>query len=225
MKQRLILLFLIVASLGFTLNQEKLPEGFNYIKDVIPTVKVELRYYGAHNFMGVPVDGYNSEAAILSSDAVAALKKVQKELLKSNLSVKIFDAYRPQQAVNHFVRWAKVFNDTIKKKEFYPKVKKQDLFKEGYISSKSGHSRGSTIDMTLVDVITGKELDMGSPWDFFGPESWVANLNLNVQQRANRMLLQNIMSKHGFKYYTKEWWHFTLKNEPFPDTYFDFPIN
>ena len=108
--------------------------------------------------------------------------------------------------------------------KFYPKVKKQHLFQEGYISSKSGHSRGSTLDMTLVDLNTGEELDMGSPWDFFGPESWVANLKLTSQQRANRMLLQTIMRKHGFNYYAKEWWHFTLANEPFPDTYFDFPI-
>ena len=206
-------------------GQNKLPDGFDYVTNHIPDAVIELRYFGDNNFIGRPIDGYNKNVSILSTEAILSLVKVQEELKKYNLGVKIFDGYRPQQAVDHFVRWAKVLNDTVNKRKFYPNVVKKDLFKEGYIASKSGHTRGSTIDMTLVNLTTGEELDMGSPWDFFGPESWVANLDLTQQQRANRMLLQTIMSKHGFNHYPKEWWHFTLANEPFPETYFNFPIN
>lgn len=216
-------LFLLLFCSGLTTAQ--LPKEFVYVEDLIPSIKVDLRYFSNNNFLGTPVDGYQKEVAILSVQAAEALKHVQDELKQYNLSIMIYDSYRPQTAVNHFVRWARNLNDTINKQVFYPYVKKQHLFQEGYISSKSGHSRGSTLDMTLVDLETEKELDMGSSWDFFGPESWVANLELTSQQRANRMLLQSIMRKHGFKYYTKEWWHFTLRNEPFPETYFDFPVN
>ena len=221
--KRLVIIFLVCCIWSCN-SQNNLPEGFDYIHNTIPDIQAELRYFGNDNFIGKPIDGYNNNVAIMSTEAIKALKKAQDELKQYNLSIKIFDGYRPQQSVNHFVRWAKQLEDTLNKKKFYPKVKKQHLFQEGYISSKSGHSRGSTLDMTLVDLNTGEELDMGSPWDFFGPESWVANLELTSQQRANRMLLQTIMRKHGFKYYAKEWWHFTLANEPFPDTYFSFPI-
>lgn len=221
--KRLLYIFLICCVWSCT-SQNTLPEGFGYVQNTIPDIQIELRYFGNDNFIGRPIDGYKKNVAIMSTEAINALKNVQDELKQYNLSIKIFDGYRPQQAVNHFMRWAKQLNDTINKNKFYPKVKKEHLFEEGYIASKSGHSRGSTLDMTLVDMESGKELDMGSPWDFFGPESWVANLDLTFQQRANRMLLQTIMRKHGFQYYAKEWWHFTLQNEPFPDTYFDFPI-
>ncbi len=223
MKRVFALVFLFCL---FSCNaQIKLPDGFDYVHNHIPDAVLELRYYGNDNFIGQPIDGYQNNVGILSTKAILALKNVQEELKQYNLSIKIFDGYRPQQAVDHFVRWARNLNDTINKQKFYPHVPKERLFEEGYIASKSGHTRGSTIDMTLVDITTGIELDMGSPWDFFGPESWVANVDLSAQQRANRMLLQNIMRKHGFKHYSKEWWHFTLANEPFPDTYFDFPVN
>jgi len=224
MKQKLFLIFILICNLGISQKSSNLPEGFDYVQNIIPSMQVELRYFGTHNFIGQSINGYNRHIAILSNQAIIALKNVQEELLKYNLSVKMFDGYRPQRAVNHFVRWAKVLNDTVGKQEFYPNVMKHHLFKEGYIAARSGHSRGSTLDMTLVDSNTGKELDMGSPWDFFGKESWVENNNLTAQQRANRMLLQTIMLKHGFKHYPKEWWHFTLKNEPFPETYFDFVV-
>lgn len=224
MKQFALLFFVLSSSLFYCQDKQTLPEGFGYVKEHIPNIHIDLRYFKNHNFLGNPVDGYNKEVAILSSKAIVALKNVQRELKKYNLSIKIFDSYRPQTAVNHFVRWAKKLNDTVSKVEFYPNVKKQHLFKEGYIASKSGHSRGSTLDITLVDIATGKELDMGSAWDFFGKESWVENKNLSTQQLANRMLLQTIMRKNGFIPYPKEWWHFTLANEPFKDTYFDFPV-
>lgn len=209
----------------FGIASAQLPKGFVYVEDVIPTIKVELRYFSKNNFLGKPVDSYHKEVAILTEQAANALKNVQDELKQYNLSIMIYDSYRPQSAVNHFIRWARDLNDTINKHIFYPDVQKKHLFKEGYISSKSGHSRGSTMDITLVDINTCEPLDMGSSWDFFGPESWVSNNNLTKQQRANRMLLRVIMEKHGFIIYTKEWWHFTLRNEPFPDTYFDFPVN
>jgi len=209
----------------FEIVVAQLPKGFVYVEDVVPTIKVDLRYFSDNNFLGKPVDGYKKEVAILTVQAAEALKNAQEELKQYNLSIMIYDSYRPQTAVNHFVRWARDLNDTINKIAFYPKVKKQHLFQEGYISSQSGHSRGSTMDITLVDINTCEPLDMGSPYDFFGPESWIANNDLTAQQRANRMLLQTIMLKHGFRFYTKEWWHFTLRGEPFPDTYFDFPVN
>ena len=220
-----LLIILLISCTWTCTSQNRLPKGFDYVHDIIPDIQLELRYFGNDNFIGKPIDGYKKNVAIMSTKAITALKNVQDELKQYNLSIKIFDGYRPQTAVNHFVSWAKQLNDTVNKQKFYPKVRKEHLFEEGYISSKSGHTRGSTIDMTLIDIITGEELDMGSLWDFFGSESWVANLELTAQQRANRMLLQTIMRKHGFKYYTKEWWHFTLNNEPFPDTYFDFPVN
>lgn len=211
--------------LCFGIASAQLPDTFVYVEDVIPSIKVELRYFGSNNFIGQPIDDYKKERAILSKQAAVALKNVQTELAQHELSILIYDSYRPQTAVNHFVRWAKDLNDTINKSLFYPNVKKQHLFNEGYIASKSGHSRGSTMDITLVDVKTGKPLDMGSPYDFFGPESWIENENLTSQQRANRALLQHVMLKHGFRNYSKEWWHFTLRDEPFPKTYFKFPVH
>ncbi len=221
MKFRLAFLFALITNFA----SSQLPQGFVYVTDLIPSVHVELRYFGSDNFMGNPIDGYLREVAILSKQATIALKHVQDELEQYNLSVKIYDSYRPQRAVNHFIRWARDLNDTLNKQEYYPNVMKQHLFKEGYIAARSGHSRGSTLDMTLVDIKTGQPLDMGSPYDFFGTISWVKSKNLTTQQLANRMLIQTIMKKHGFMHYPKEWWHFTLRNEPFSDTYFDFPVN
>jgi D-alanyl-D-alanine dipeptidase len=224
MKYKIFKYLIIISALVSCKVKAQLPEGFVYLKKVLPSVHVELRYFGTNNFIGEVIDGYNKEVCIVSTEAAKALKKVQVELLTYNLSIKIFDAYRPQRAVDYFVRWASVLSDTTNKSVFYPKVKKQHLFQEGYIASKSGHTRGSTLDMTLVDLKTGEELDMGSPWDFFGPVSRIEDQSITSQQRANRMLLQTIMQKHGFRPYPKEWWHFTLLNEPFPDTYFNFLV-
>lgn len=205
---------------------QNLPKGFVYMKDYIPSIKIELRYFTANNFVGKPIDGYLKPKAIISKKTVRKLKKVQKQLKKKRLGLKIFDAYRPQKAVNHFVRWAENLNDTLKKQDFYPSVKKQHLFKEEYIAYRSGHTRGSTIDITIIDLSTPekKELDMGSSYDFFGEISWVNYSKLTKKQLANRTLLQTVMKKFKFKNYPKEWWHFTLKNEPFPNTYFNFNI-
>lgn len=219
----ILFLFLGIATKNYA---QELPKGFVYVKTVIPTIKLEIRYAGNHNFIGKPIEGYNAPKAIITVEAATMLKRVQLELKKKNLGLKIYDAYRPQKAVNHFVKWAKNLNDTITKEEFYPNVKKKNLFKEEYIASRSGHSRGSTVDVTLIDLSTDekKALDMGSPYDFFGKESWVSNTNLTPKQLQNRRILQEVMRKYNFRNYPKEWWHFTLRNEPYPNTYFNFEI-
>ncbi len=217
-------LFLIVFLSSLSVKAQ-LPKGFSYLKDICPNIKSELRYYGHHNFVGVPIDGYEKNVLITSTATVKALKKVQKELRKKGLGLKVFDAYRPQRAVNHFVRWAKKPNDTLNKHEFYPTINKRNLFKLGYISTKSGHSRGSSVDVTLIDLKTDREIDMGSTYDFFGTISATYSKKITKTQLQNRLLLRSMMIKHGFRAYSKrEWWHFTLRNEPFPKTYFDFPI-
>ena len=203
------------------------PDGFSYVKDSIPNIVLEMRYCGDDNFIGQPIEGYNEPVCILSNEAIAALEQVQHELNGKGYGLKIFDAYRPQPAVDQFVRWAKKLEDTLMKRRYYPEVKKQHLFKEGYISSKSGHSRGSTVDLTLVYLEgerKGEEVDMGSPYDFFGKISWPKSDLVTEEQFKNRMLLREAMLKHGFKPLYTEWWHFTLRNEPYPNTYFDFEV-
>jgi len=219
--KRYIVFFLIGLS---HILVAQLPKEFVYVTDQIPDIQLDLRYCSYNNFVGEPIDAYNAEVCILTKDATIALKKVQEELRTRGLSLKVFDAYRPQSAVNHFSRWARQVEDTLMKQQFYPGVDKRYLFKLGYIASKSGHSRGSTIDLTIVNTKTGEELDMGSPYDFFGEVSWVEDTSITKEQQANRLLLQQIMLKYNFRNYPKEWWHFTLRWEPFPDTYFDFPV-
>lgn len=218
----------LFAFLTFTLlsncsGNDSLPDGFVYLDEEIHDINVSLRYHSTNNFMGSFIDGYEGDRCILSAKASKALSRVQSELRDQEMSLKVFDAYRPQTAVNHFIRWAEDLEDTLNKQAYYPHVPKEILFEEGYIASRSGHTRGSTLDLTIVDV-DGNELDMGSPWDFFGPESWPFHEDLTEKQKSNRMLLRNLMIKHGFQPYDKEWWHFTLKDEPFPDQYFDFPV-
>lgn len=201
-----------------------MPQGFVLVSDVVPDVILEIRYHSTYNFVGARVDGYEEPTAILTREAAEALKAANKELMAAGYRIKVFDAYRPQRAVSHFVRWAKVIGDTLTKQSFYPEVDKRNLFKLGFIASKSGHSRGSTIDLTLVDAKSGKELDMGGVFDYFGVLSHPFYQGITKEQAANRMLLRNAMLKHGFKPLSTEWWHFTLKNEPYPETYFDFPV-
>ncbi len=202
----------------------QLPKDFVYLELIDPSIKKDLRYHSSNNFIGKPINGYYENKVIITQSAAIALKKVQSQLKPFGLSLKIYDAYRPQQAVNHFVKWARQLSDTINKQTFYPNINKRNLFRLGYISSKSGHTRGSTVDLTLVDLKTGEELDMGSPFDFFGKISHIYHKNLTHQQRANRMLLKKMMNINGFRSYKNEWWHFTLRNEPFPNTFFDFPV-
>ncbi|WP_243472560.1 M15 family metallopeptidase [Winogradskyella sp. MH6] len=226
MKNKILISIIALGLLCFGFYQKQnLPEGFVYVKSVIPDLDVELRYFTTHNFVGDTIDGYKSNHLILTRAAAEKLKLVQDELQEQNLCLLVHDGYRPQRAVNHFVRWARVLNDTVNKSVFYPNVKKRNLFKAGYIASKSGHSRGSTVDLTVIDGNTGKPLDMGSPFDFFGKQSWVDYDSITESQKKNRQLLQRVMLKHNFRNYPKEWWHFTLRWEPFPKTYFDFEVD
>ncbi|KGL64254.1 M15 family metallopeptidase [Polaribacter sp. Hel1_85] len=218
------LFFLITFSLSLFSFGQELPEGFVYLSDVDATIQSELRYLSSNNFIGKPIDGYHKNCVIVTKETASALQKIQQILIKKGLSLKIFDAYRPQQSVNHFVRWAKVLSDTIMKQEYYPNVPKSQLFNQGYIASKSGHSRGSTVDLTIVDIKKEKELDMGSPFDFFGEESHPFFKEISTTQKSNRFLLRKVMLENGFKPYDNEWWHFTLKNEPFRNSYFNFPV-
>ena len=224
-KHKIVIIALIC--IGFVFNnllQNQLPDGFVYVKEIIPDLDVELRYFSTHNFVGDTIEGYKANTLIVTTQTAKALKKVQDELQHYNLCLKVYDGYRPQRAVNQCIRWAKALNDTINKQEFYPMVEKQHLFRDGYIASKSGHSRGSTLDLTIIDGNTNEPLDMGSPYDFFGEPSWVDYQNITDNQKQNRQLLQKVMLKYGFRNYPQEWWHFTLNGEPFPDTYFDFLV-
>ena len=214
-------LFILFTS---SLFSQEMAKGFVYLSDIAPTIQMELRYNSKNNFIGTPIDGYKNNCVILTKQTALALERVQSELSKKGLSLKIFDAYRPQKAVDHFVRWAKVLNDTLMKKEYYPNVPKSELFQRGYIASKSGHTRGSTVDLTIVDRKTGKELDMGSPYDFFGVQSHPFYNDISKKQKENRMLLRRVMMAQKFIPYKNEWWHFTLNNEPFRNQYFNFNI-
>lgn len=206
-------------------NAWALPDGFVYVDEVIPSIQQDLRYFGNNNFVGRPIYGYRANRAILTKSAASALRAVQEELSPFGLGLLVFDAYRPQEAVDDFVAWSKDLSDTKTKSIYYPRVPKESLFAQEYIAERSGHSRGSTVDLTIVSKNAPFEpLDMGTRFDFFGPESWPTYAGISLQQRANRLLLQSIMVKHGFNPYPQEWWHFTLRNEPFPNTYFNFLV-
>ena len=197
---------------------------FVEVTEVIPDVILEIRYYSTYNFVGTRVDGYVRPLALMTRQAADSLKAVNDELKAKGYRLKIWDTYRPQRAVNHFIRWAEDLNDTTMKKVFYPMVDKSLLFEQGYIYARSSHSRGSTVDLTLIETATGKELDMGSPFDWFGEESHPDYPCKLYMQSFNRLLLHDAMVRHGFEGLDSDWWHFTLANEPYPDTYFDFPI-
>ena len=217
---------------------------FVNLADAVPDAILEIRYFGTYNFVGERIDGYEQPTALLTRRAAAALKAVSDDVMRQGYRLKIYDAYRPQKAVDHFVRWAANVPDTKMKDYFYPDLDKSVLFKQEYIMDHSGHTRGSTVDLTLFDMKTEKELDMGGTFDWFGPEShpdfcgnpdtgkYTGNNSkspkgrtITAQQFANRMILRRAMMAHGFKPLSTEWWHFTLKDEPFPSTYFTFPVN
>ncbi len=199
-------------------------EGFVLVGEAIPEVILEIRYYSAFNFIGERIDGYERPVALLTREAAARLKEVSGDLAADGYRLKIFDAYRPQKAVDHFMRWAEDPSDVRMKAYFYPDLEKADLIPGRYIARRSGHSRGSTVDLTLFDMRSHKELDMGGPFDFFGELSHPAYRGLTEEQYANRMLLRGAMTRRGFLPIESEWWHFTLEDEPYPDTYFTFPV-
>ena len=256
MKQKMMILVAIVLSLGGTtmascsssrtstsLNPTDDSRQFVNITDVVPDVILEIRYYGTYNFVGSRVDGYEQPTALLTRQAADSLRAVSDDVIRQGYRLKIYDAYRPQKGVNHFVRWAANIPDTLMKRYFYPDLDKRVLFEQEYIYERSGHTRGSTVDLTLFDMTTEKELDMGGTFDWFGPESHPdfcgnpetgeytgdnhqspVGRSITPEQFRNRMILRQAMLRHGFKALDSEWWHFTLRNEPFPDTYFTFPV-
>lgn len=197
---------------------------FVSVGEYIPDVLLDVRYYSTYNFVGARIDGYESPIVLLTRQAADALRLVNADMLSQGYRLVLYDGYRPQRAVDHFARWAEDLSADAMKPVFYPDVDKADLFEKGFIARRSGHSRGSTIDLTLLDAATGQLVDMGGPFDFFGELSHPDYTGVTPAQQANRMRLREAMLKHGFKPLSTEWWHFTLKNEPWPDTYFDFPV-
>lgn len=198
--------------------------GFVLLSDLVPGIVLEMRYYSTYNFIGDRIDGYEEPIALLTKEAARALKTVSNQAMVSGYRLKIFDAYRPVSAVKHFVLWGIEDLDLRMKPFFYPDLEKAELFEKGYIASQSSHSRGSTVDLTLLDMATGKELDMGSAFDFFSELSHPDSKDVTPEQHRNRMFLQDLMVRNGFEPIDCEWWHFTLKDEPYPDTYFEFPV-
>lgn len=218
------------------------------MQSVIPGILLDLRYATAHNFIGRPIHGYAAARCLLTRPAAEALKSVEEELRKRNLALKIYDCYRPQRAVDDFVAWSRNLADQKMKAEFYPHVDKRDLFREGYIAAKSGHSRGSTVDLTIVPLppppqpvfdpaqplrscenpkdarFADNSIDMGTGFDCFSVLAHTDNPAVSAAAQANRRLLKSVMERHGFVNLAEEWWHYTLREEPYPDTYFDFPI-
>ena len=220
-----IILLLFVQ---FSFSQKGLEKGFEYLDEFIPNIVFDLRYGSEDNFTGKVVKGYENLRPVSTIEMAKALKEVQIYLELRGLGLKIFDAYRPQKAVDYFFEWSKVKTDTLMKSKYYPNEKKENLFKHGYISKLSGHSRGSSVDLTIIHLIgekAGEEIDMGSSWDYFGEKSSISSTKINLIQRKNRIILKNLMQMFGFLPYEKEWWHFTIKKEPFPNKYFDFPTN
>ena len=249
--KRHIILTIVVAAMAtmlsscVTTTSNAAPTGFVYLAEAVPDAILEIRYYSTYNFVGDRINGYEKPTALLTVEAAKALKAVSDDLMKQGYRLKIFDAYRPQCAVTHFMNWAKDTSDIRMKPYFYPNLDKSVLFAQGYIDEKSGHSRGSTVDLTLFDMAKERDVDMGGTFDWFGKEShpdWCGNPEtgeytgefhadarptegkINETQFRNRMILRQAMLRHGFKPIVEEWWHFTLVNEPYPNTYFTHPV-
>ncbi|MBR2777156.1 MAG: M15 family metallopeptidase [Prevotella sp.] len=243
--RRIFILFLFLMAMisATAVSPTDDDSQFVTLTDAVPDAILEIRYFGTYNFVGTRIDGYLEPTALLTKQAADSLRKVSDDLVKQGYRLKVYDAYRPQKAVDHFVRWAEDIADTLMKPYFYPDLDKAVLFPQDYICQKSGHTRGSTLDLTLFDMATEKELDMGGTFDWFGPEShpdFCGNpetgeyagdnskspkgRSITAEQFRNRMILRCAMLAHGFKPFDTEWWHFTLRDEPFPETYFTFPV-
>lgn len=244
----LLCLTTLIACSGETDSRSMLPDGFSRLSAIDPGIQQDMRYFGHNNFLGRPVAGYEAPECILSTPAAEALVEVQRAVKQLGLSLKVYDCFRPQRAVNDFMQWGADQSDQLMRASYYPEVPKSELFSRGYIAERSGHSRGSTVDLTLVpdgSTIPGPDalasvydcrapiderypdnsLDMGTGYDCFDPESHTDNIVVGVDALRNRYLLRDIMEAAGFTNYDQEWWHYTLNDEPFPDQYFDFPVN
>ncbi len=201
------------------------PGGFVLLADAVPHIVQEIRYYSTYNFIGERIDGYEEPCALCTQEAARALRAVSNEMFVRGYRLKVFDAYRPVSAVKQFILWGIEDQDVRMKPYFYPELPKQELFEKGYIAKQSSHSRGSAVDLTLLDMKTGKELDMGSPFDLFSEVSHPDCRTITEEQYENRMLLRRAMLRNGFAPIDCEWWHFALADEPYPDTYFEFPVS
>lgn len=222
-----VLRYIFVLSFGlscFSCGESPLPHLVD-VEKVIPRVVIDARYAGNNNFVGLPINGYLRPRILLTNDAAKALRRVQLEIEKFGFGLKIFDGYRPQRAVDHFMRWVAKREDTSMKEKFYPRVAKDELVPDGYIAQKSGHSRGSSVDLTLIDLASNTELPMGTVWDFFDPRSFSLSYDVTSAERSNRLFLRRQMMAAGFLPLAEEWWHFTLRHEPYPNSYFDLPID
>lgn len=250
-KQLFLGLTLLFSSVFFSAyastSIEALPAGFVYLREIAPSIIQNIRYAGHHNFVGRPIKGYHAPVCILTESAAFALARVQIELLQSRLSLKVFDCYRPTMAVADFYAWSTKPDQQKMKAEFYPNIDKRDFFELGYIAKQSGHSRGSTVDLTIVPIGVALQhyaigqtlvactevanrrffdggLDFGTGYDCMDERSHIDNTDVSLVAQSNRQMLLNLMTKHGFKSYEKEWWHFTLEDEPFPERYFNFEV-
>jgi len=228
-------------------NRADLPDGFSYLSALDASIQYDMRYAGHNNFLGRPVTGYDAEECILTTPAAEALTLVQEAVNTIGYSLKVYDCFRPQRAVNDFMQWAADPDDVLMRSSYYPDVPKSELFSRGYIAERSGHSRGSTVDLTLVPLGTSvpeadplareydcrasadarfpdNSIDMGTGYDCFDLRSHTDDIAVGAVVLQHRHLLRNLMEAAGFTNYEQEWWHYTLKDEPFPDQYFDFPI-
>ena len=244
----LLALATALAATSAAFAAEIRPDGFVWLRNIDPTIEQEMRYYGDHNFIGRPMSGYEAPECILTRQAAEALAAIQAELAQSRLSLKVYDCYRPQRAVDGFVAWSKDVPDQTMKAEFYPRIDKARVFELGYVAAKSGHTRGSTVDLTIVPkdhamerpFIPGEPLvdcalpaserfpdtsiDFGTGYDCMDEKSHHGRTDIPAVAQANRAMFKDIMERHGFAPVAEEWWHYSLKDEPFPDTYFDFPV-
>lgn len=244
---QILTLLTSILAIGNTKATGTPPADFINVQEIIPQAQTDIRYFTDHNFIGRKIKGYEAPVCLLTKKAANALKEVENQLLPMGLTLKFYDCYRPQTAVNDFADWATQLNNLKMRAEFYPNVDKQNLFRDGYIAYRSEHSRGSTVDLTIVPVSSkihtyqpgqklvsctaSKEerfpdnsLDFGTGYDCFSPKSHPDYQLLSAQTKANRLLLQSLMIQAGFKPLDTEWWHFSLINEPYPNTYFDFPV-
>jgi zinc D-Ala-D-Ala dipeptidase len=224
MRSQVVAVILSLAAACAHVDPAARPDAFVDARAAIPDLAVDMRYAGRENFVGRPIDGYVAPVCLLTRPAADALAKAQAQLATFGLGLKVFDCYRPARAVADFARWARDPADQARKSDYYPNVDKSQLFALGYIAERSGHSRGSTVDLTVIDAKTSAELDMGAPYDLFDTLSWPTDQTVSAAQRANRLMLQAVMTANGFRPLKEEWWHFTLRDEPYPRTYFDFPV-
>jgi zinc D-Ala-D-Ala dipeptidase len=220
---------LLLALTSLPAHAQTMSAEFVDAATVVDGLVVDMRYFGSDNFVGRRIDGYEAPRCLLARPAAAALSIVQRDLVQGGFGLKVLDCYRPVRAVAHFVRWARDTADVARKADYYPDIDKRNLFRLGYIAERSGHSRGATVDLTLVRRAAGEcdrdnNPNMGTPFDFFSPKSWPGDISVGETARRNRALLAAAMARGGFRAYAKEWWHFTLRNEPFPARYFDFPV-